>query len=89
MITAPLYVLLLLYFLFLAIFIIFSCINLWHVYSTGNLTFTSFAVTVIVGIATILVLYATWTLLQDIVWTERFTLWNNDWITGSFSPYSY
>lgn len=89
MITVPLYVLLFLYFIFLAVFTVFSCINLWHVYSTGNLTFTSFLITLVVGIFTVLILYATWYLLQDVVWTERFTIWDNNWVSGPFSPYSY
>lgn len=58
--------LLIVYWIFLAIFVIFVLINIYHIAVSASLTIVSFTVTVFVIAAGVLTIYGTWTLLQDI-----------------------
>lgn len=69
MIIIPLYILLVGYLIFLAIFFIFSLANVYHIYSTGTFTFTSLSVTLLVAIWCLGVLGITFLSLMDINWT--------------------
>lgn len=77
MITIPLYTLLFFYLAFLIFFAVLSVVNLSHLSHTGALTFTSFIVTIIIGILVALIFLGTWYLLKDIDWLAPITIWNN------------
>lgn len=64
----PLVLILLPYGILLAIFAIFSAINLFHIIRFGSLTFASFFATFLFLAATVLILFATYSLLLDTDW---------------------
>jgi len=66
----PLYIFLFIYILFLTVFVIFALINFYHLVMTASLTIVSFFVSFFVLMYTILALYATWWLLQDVNWQQ-------------------
>ncbi len=76
----PLYILLFVYLIFLAIFAIIMVANFYHIISTETLTLPSFAVTFFVLATTILVLYSTWFLLQGVDWRQPIPLFNGEWL---------
>ncbi len=87
MITISLYSLLFAYFAFLILFAVFAAVNLSHLFHTGALTFTSFVITIIMGVVVLLIFYATWYLLQDINWQAPLTVWNSGWFGSSGNIY--
>lgn len=66
----PLYNLLFIYLLFLTIFSIFALINFYHIVMTASLTATSFFASFFMFIVSVLVIYITWWLLQDVNWQQ-------------------
>lgn len=74
MIAFPLYILLFIYLVFLCIFIIFSTINLYHIFSTGTFTLASFTVTLVISLLAITTLYITWQQASTIDWSQSFIL---------------
>lgn len=76
MISIPLYFFLFAYFFFLVAFLVFSVINLSHIFQTGGVTFTSFVVTAIMFALIIFTLFATWFLLKDVSWTNTWEVTN-------------
>jgi len=84
MISIPLYYFLFAYFFFLLIFAIFSIINFSHIFQTGNITFTSFIVTAIILALTIFTLFFTWSLLQNVNWTNTWEITN--WFNNNQLP---
>lgn len=80
MITIPLYFFLFAYFFFLLIFVTFSIINFGHIFQTGGITFISFIATAIVLALTVFTLFFTWSLLQDVNWTDTWQITN--WFTN-------
>ena len=77
----PLYLLLFVYLLFLAIFAVIMVANFYHIISTDTLTLPSFSMTFFVLAATVLTLYTTWFLLQGVDSREPISLFNADWLT--------
>jgi len=84
MVTIPLYTLLFAYLIFLAIFLIFSMINFYHIIMTASFTFASFVVTFIIFTLTVLTFYFTWSLLVDIDWKAPLIVFNSDWFSDIF-----
>lgn len=86
MLSIPLYIFLLLYLLFLAVFVSFMLIMLYHILSTGSLTMVSFFISFFVLASTVLILYGTSELLlqADIDWRQGVTLFNASWIVDAF-----
>ena len=80
MLAFPLYLLLFVYLVFLAIFAVVMVANFYHIISTDTLTLPSFSITFFVLAATVLTLYGTWFLLQDIDWREPISLFNTEWL---------
>ena len=80
MFTLPLYVILFLYLIYLAIFAIFSVINFYHIVTSGSFTIPSFAASFVVFTLTFLTLYFTWTLLAGVDWQQPITIFNHEWI---------
>jgi len=83
MFAFPLYILLFVYLLFLAIFAIVMVANFYHIISTETLTLPSFAITFFVLAATALTLYTTWFLLQGTDWQQSIAAFNTDWLGTS------
>ncbi|MDQ5931400.1 MAG: hypothetical protein QG607_101 [Patescibacteria group bacterium] len=69
MFSIPLYFILVLYFIFLAIFFVFSAANVYHVYSTGTFTIPSLTITTLVSAFCVFVLFITFTNLIAINWS--------------------
>lgn len=76
MIAIPLYIFLFAYLFFLLVFTIFLIINFGHIFQTGGVTFTSFIVTAIILAATVFTLFFTWSLLQNVNWTDTWQITN-------------
>ncbi|HRH23717.1 MAG TPA: hypothetical protein PK295_03750 [Candidatus Magasanikbacteria bacterium] len=74
MIAFPLYIFLFIYLAFLCVFVIFSCINAYHIFSAGIFTVASFTMTVTVILLTLLTLYITWQHVSLIDWSQPFIL---------------
>ena len=68
--TIPLYTLLFVYVVFLAIFFVFLLINLYHIIMTASLTVVSFFTSFFIFTASFLILYMTWYLLQAMDWNQ-------------------
>lgn len=85
MITIPLYVILFIYFAFLAVFAIFSFINVGHIYHSGVLTFTSFVFTLFVALFVIGNFVLTFSLLAGTDWQQPITIWNSSWISDTLT----
>ena len=84
MVTIPLYSLLVVYGIFLVVFVTFILANIMHIILTGSTTFASFIVTIFILLFSLVVLFGTWHYLQDTSWTDRLTIWNNDWLSSVF-----
>ena len=85
MVTIPLYTFLFVYLVFLAIFTVFSMINLYHIIMTASFTLASFFTTFIIFAIVVLVFYFTWLFLQGVNWQTPVTLFNSEWISGIFN----
>ncbi|MDD2758463.1 MAG: hypothetical protein PHD72_03790 [Patescibacteria group bacterium] len=85
MLTLPLYVFLIIYFVFLFFFGLFFLINIAHLYQTAALTVASFIVTLIMLAAIAIIIWATWYLLQNTDWTQTVTLFDSSWFSGLLS----
>ncbi len=85
MITIPLYTLLFIYFLFLAIFAVFLLIDFYHIVMTASFTLSSFLVTFIIFALTTLTLYFTWQFLNEVDWQIPLTVFNSSWFTSLFN----
>lgn len=86
MITIPLYVFLLLYFVFLAVFVSFMLINLYHIVASASFTLVGFIMTFFIFAGTVLVCFFTIDLLASagIDWQQRITLFNAEWFSSLF-----
>lgn len=85
MISIPLYSLLFVYILFLAVFVVFMCIHLYHIISTASFTIISFLVVFSVFAAAAIILYTTYQLLGGAVdWQAPLVLFNPDWFGSVF-----
>ena len=74
--TLPLYIFLAPYGLFLALFAIFSLLDISHVVKYRTSEFIAFSLTFIYLALGTLIIFGTWYLLQDVTWAEPFTLFN-------------
>lgn len=81
MISVPIYIFLFIYFAFLAVFVFYSLVNIYHLVSTGALTMVSFVATFFVSALSVIVLFFTWQFLQNADWQQPITIWNNEWIS--------
>jgi len=82
MLSVPLYFFLFFYFAFLVVFLAFSTINFYHIVTTASFTMASFITSFFIFTLTILTLYFTWYLLQDIDWQTLVPLFNKAWLEG-------
>ena len=64
------YTILFIYVIFLAVFAVLLLINLYHIIMTASLSLISFFTSLFFITLTILILYATWWLAQDINWQQ-------------------
>lgn len=85
MLVIPLYILLFLYFIFLAVFFSFMIINVYHIVEGGVINFPSFIVTFVLGVAAAGVLYATYLALVGSPWQAPLTTIDFSWFTNFFS----
>lgn len=74
MIEISYYVFLIIYGLGLAIFVIFSLFNLYHLFVYGFLSYASFLATFLFLAGTVVVLFLTYQIGSQIDWTQMFTL---------------
>ncbi|MBT4153171.1 MAG: hypothetical protein HOE53_00815 [Candidatus Magasanikbacteria bacterium] len=86
MLQIPLYLFLFLYWIFVAVFVTFMLINLYHIIASGSFTFPSFFMTFFVFASVTLIMYFTWTAITSagINFRQPVTLFNIDWISGVF-----
>jgi hypothetical protein len=86
MISVPLYFFLFVYLLFVAVFVVFMLINLYHIIASASLTLPSFVMSFFIFAMTALVFYLTFQFLgaENVVWRDPVTLFNVDWFTGLF-----
>ncbi len=68
MFSIPFYFILIAYFLYLAIFLIFSIANVYHIYASGTFTFPAIAVTTIVSLICVAILFVTFMNVASINW---------------------
>jgi hypothetical protein len=85
MLALPLYILLIIYLAFLAMFVIFTLINIGHLFQTASLTFTSLFFTIVVISATLIIVWLTWYFLQGVNWHASLTIFDSSWIKNIFS----
>lgn len=83
MVTIPISVFLIIYFIILAILAIFFAVNFFHIVFTGTNTFSSFLTTLFVVASVALILFGTWYFLQNIDWTQTITIWDSAWFNQS------
>ena len=81
-ITVPLYVFLFIYLLFLTVFVVFTVINLYHIFASASFTLASFAMSFFIFASTVMVFYVTFQLLVDVNWQQTVTLFTTQWING-------
>jgi len=79
MISFPLYTLLFIYFLFLAVFVVFILINLYHILEAQIFSTATFLVTFFVISASLLIVYFTWEILSAVDWQQQVVLFNPNW----------
>lgn len=84
MISIPLYVALIGYFIFLFVFLVFFITNLMHIILTGATTSTSFVITLAVFTITVFTIFGTWYFLQNADWVQSVKIWDSSWFS-SFS----
>ena len=85
--TIPLYSLLFVYVIFLAVFFVFLLINLYHIIMTASLTLVSFFMIFFIFSASFLTLYLTWYFLQGTNWGQ--TLLELPDLTGFFTSLNF
>ena len=68
MFSIPFYFILVAYFIFLAIFFLFSTANVYHIYSTGTFTIPAVLVTTIVSALCVVILFGTFTNIISVNW---------------------
>jgi len=84
MFSIPLYIVLFVYFLFLAFFATFCVINFYHIVASGTFTFPSFVITLFSFASTIITIYFTWYLLVGVNWQQPILIFNSSWIPNIF-----
>ena len=82
MLTIPISVFLIIYFIILAMLAIFIAVNFFHIIFTGTTTFSSFLATLLVFASVVLILFGTWYFLRGIDWSQTITIWDNSWLRG-------
>ncbi|KKQ26930.1 MAG: hypothetical protein US42_C0018G0004 [Candidatus Magasanikbacteria bacterium GW2011_GWC2_37_14] len=82
-ITIPLYVILFIYLAFLAVFLIFSLLNFYHIVVTGSFAMASFIMSFFIFSLTILTLYFTYQLLIDVNWQQTLLEFNTNFFQAS------
>jgi hypothetical protein len=66
----PMYVILFIYAIFLAVFAVLLLINLYHIIMTASLSAVSFLVSTFFVTLAIVILYTTWWLIKDVNWQQ-------------------
>ena len=86
MISIPLYIILFLYFLFLAVVATFMLIHLYHIVATASFTLVSFIITFFIFASTTLILFFTAELLKaaHINWQTPLVLFDIEWMRNIF-----
>lgn len=85
MLTIPISVFLIIYFVILVLLAIFFAVNFFHILLTGTTTFSSFVATIFVFAAVALVLFGTWYFLRGIDWSQTITIWDNSWFSQTLN----
>jgi hypothetical protein len=85
MLIIPLYILLFLYFLFLAGFFSFMIINVYHIVEGGVINLPSFIVTLVICLGALAVLNATYLSLAGSPWQSALTTIDLRWFGNFFS----
>jgi len=83
MITIPLYIFLLIFLIAILIIGIFYFISISHIFTTANLTFTSFVITLAIFALASFTIYGTYFLLQDTDWKQSIKIFDQTWFGGS------
>ncbi len=91
MFSIPLYIVLFLYSLFLAVVAAFMLIHLYHIVATASFTLVSFMMTFFIFASTALVLYFTMEFLSAaaINWQAPLILFDIDWFRSLFGNQSF
>jgi hypothetical protein len=76
MISFPLYSLLFIYFLFLAIFVIFFLTNLYHIFEAAAFSKISFFFTFLIFAFAAVTIFFTFDLLSGIDWQQQVIIYN-------------
>lgn len=84
MISIPLYLILFAYLLFLAVFAIFSIVNVYHIVISASFTLASFFMSFLVFALTVLTLYFTAQLLIGVDWQTPVVILSADWFGALF-----
>ena len=85
MLSIPLYFLLIIYLIILAIILGFFLVNFLHIVLTGTTTTASFVITLFVLICSALILYGTVYFLNGVDWSQQVILWNSSWLSSIFN----
>lgn len=85
MITIPLYSILIIYIIYLLACAFFILINIGHLTQTASLGFFSYLFTLLILLASILVLWYTYRLLSAVDWQQGVTIFNQEWFGGIFT----
>lgn len=88
-VAIPLYAFLFLYFVFLAVFVIFSLINFYHIVITASFTLVSFMISFFILALTLLTLYLTADLLSAVDWQTTVIVFDTGWFGGNTSPNTF
>ena len=84
MVEIPLYVVLFLFFIFLAIFAAFYIMISYHIIASASFTLASFLMSFLIFVCTFLTLYAITELLVDVDWTQTMFSFDTRGIMGIF-----
>lgn len=77
MFSIPFFALLVAYLIFLAVFVIFSIANVYHLYHTGTFTFAAVTVTILTTVWVLLVLGATIPVIMSVDWNTSVVFMGN------------
>ena len=77
MISFPIYFFLIAYAFFFLVFAAFFFTNLLHLVYTGTADTTSFLVTLLILILTVLTLFGTWNFLRGTDWKQTVVIWDS------------
>ncbi|MFB6226556.1 MAG: hypothetical protein ABEJ02_04345 [Candidatus Paceibacteria bacterium] len=80
MISFPLYWLLFIYFIFLAIYIALILVNIYHILEANIFSTATFLFTFFVIVLSLFIVYFSWELVSEINWQQELILFNSQWL---------